>query len=210
MNMKKTVALILALTLLLSVCTTALAEYSGEGPIADEIKEISILGANTTNTGMTAEGLPFYENLYKAAGVKPKLELLEYITYADAVKPRLAAGIGLADIVRLPDNDADMSYIKAGLFIDLTDLIDKYGFNLKPALEQYGATLDDLRTPDGKIYYMPTLSNANLLGHCLQINTQWLAKLGLDEPTTVDERLQLGEHRRNAPRLLRQYGRKHE
>lgn len=109
MNMKKTVALILALTLLLSVCTTALAEYSGEGPIADEIKEISILGANTTNTGMTAEGLPFYENLYKAAGVKPKLELLEYITYADAVKPRLAAGIGLADIVRLPDNDADMS-----------------------------------------------------------------------------------------------------
>lgn len=187
MNMKKTVALILALTLLLSVCTTALAEYSGEGPIADEIKEISIIGANTTNTGMTAEGLPFYENLYKAAGVKPKLELLEYITYADAVKPRLAAGIGLADIVRLPDNDADMSYIKAGLFIDLTDLIDKYGFNLKPALEQYGATLDDLRTPDGKIYYMPTLSNANLLGHCLQINTQWLAKLGLDEPTTVDE-----------------------
>lgn len=184
--MKRTLSLLLALALLL-VCACALADYTGEGPIADEIKKISILGANTTNTGMTAKDLPFYENLYRAAGVEPELELLEFLTYADAVKPRLAAGVDLADIIRLPDTDADMSYINAGLFIDLTDLIEKYGYNLKPALEKYGASLDDLRTPDGKIYYVPMLSDANLLGHCLHINTQWLAQLGLEEPTTVEE-----------------------
>ena len=184
--MKRTISLLLALALLLA-CTCALADYTGEGPIADEIKKISVLGANTTNTGMTAKDLPFYENLYKAAGVEPEIELLDCLTYADAVKPRLAAGVDLPDIIRLPDNDADMSYINAGLFIDLTDLIDKYGYNLKPALEKYGASLDDLRTPDGKIYYVPTLSDANLLGHCLHVNVQWLAQLGLEEPTNIDE-----------------------
>ena len=184
--MKRTISLLLALALLLA-CTCALADYTGEGPIADEIKKISVLGANTTNTGMTAKDLPFYENLYKAAGVEPEIELLECLTYADAVKPRLAAGVDLPDIIRLPDNDADMSYINAGLFIDLTDLIDKYGYNLKPALEKYGASLDDLRTPDGKIYYVPTLSDANLLGHFLHVNVQWLAQLGLEEPTNIDE-----------------------
>lgn len=184
--MKRTITLLFALALLLTAAC-ALADYTGEGPIADEIKKISVLGANTTNTGMTAKDLPFYENLYKAAGVEPEIELLECLTYVDAVKPRLAAGIDLPDIIRLPDNDADMSYINAGLFIDLTELIDRYGYNLKPALEKYGASLDDLRTPDGKIYYVPTLSDANLLGHCLHVNVQWLAQLGLEEPTNIDE-----------------------
>lgn len=185
--MKKIITIALSVMLLMSAFSCSLADYTGNGPIADEIKKVTILGADTTNTGMTAKGLPFYENLYQAAGVEPEIEFLEYLTYADAVKPRLAAGADLTDIIRLPDADSDMSYINSGLFIDLTDLIDKYGYNLKPALEKYGATLDDLRTPDGKIYYVPNLSDANLLGHCLHVNTQWLKQLNLEEPTTVDE-----------------------
>lgn len=106
--------------------------------------------------------------------MEPELELLDYLTYNEAVKPRLAAGTDLADIIRLPNMDSDMAYIQAGLFVDLTDLFDKYGFNMKKALEAYGATVDDLRTPDGKIYYVPMLSNATTLSHTLHLNVQWL------------------------------------
>ncbi|MEG0494306.1 MAG: extracellular solute-binding protein, partial [Clostridia bacterium] len=184
--MKKLITLVLCLCLLGS-CATALADYTGKGPIAEEIVSISILGGNTTDTGVDAVGLPFYENFYKAAGVTPQLELLDFLTYGEAVKPRLAAGAGLADIVRLPDLDRDMAYVKSGLFIDLTDLYEKYGYNIRKALEQYGATDADLRTPDGKIYYIPMLSNASTLSHTLHLNVQWLKNLGLREPTTLDE-----------------------
>lgn len=186
--MKRTLSFFLSLLMLLSLCMSALAyEYTGENAIAETPITISVLGSNASDTGVNAIGLPFYENLYSAAGVIPQLELLDWMTYNEAVKPRLAAGIDLPDIIRLPNFDNDMSYIQAGLFIDITNLVEKYGFNMKKELEAYGASLDDLRTPDGKIYYVPTLSNATVLGHVLHVNVQWLERLGLEQPTTVDE-----------------------
>ena len=186
--MKRLLAILTSVCLLFGLGSSAMAyEYTGEGPISDEIVTISILGGNASNTGVNAVGLPFYENLYKAAGVEPELELLDYLTYNEAVKPRLAAGTDLADIIRLPTMDSDMAYIQAGLFVDLTELFDKYGFNVKKALEAYGASEDDLRTPDGKIYYMPMLSNSTTLSHTLHLNVQWLKNLGLEQPQTIEE-----------------------
>ncbi len=187
--MRHIVSILLCLCLLLSV-GSALAEgyeYTGKGPIAEEEITLTILGANTSETGKDALGLPFYENLYKAAGVKPVIEMLDNTTYEDAVKPRLAVGTGLADIVRLPDMDMDMSYINSGLFIDLTELYEKYGINIKKALEMYGASDKDLRTPDGKIFYVPMLSDAFTLSHTLHVNMAWLKNLNLEAPKTLDE-----------------------
>lgn len=186
--MKKLVSLMLVLMLAITYTCTAFAyEYTGSGPISEEPVILSVLGANASDTGINAIGLPFYENFYKDAGVTPELELLDYLTYNDAVKPRLAGGTSLADIIRLPNADQDMAYINAGLFIDLTDLVEKYGYNLKKALTAYGASLDDIRTPDGKIYYMPLLSDAYMLSHALHVNVTWLENLGLEQPATIDE-----------------------
>lgn len=186
--MKKFAILILNLCVLLSFTVGAAAyEYTGEGPISEEIVTLSILGANASDTGVNAINLPFYENLYTDAGVNPELELLDYLTYDDAIKPRLAGGTGLADIIRLPNMDQDMAYINAGLFIDLTEYVEKYGYNLKKALTDYGASIDDLRTPDGKIYYVPMLSDAYNLSHTLHLNVTWLENLGLKQPQTIEE-----------------------
>ncbi|TDF93202.1 extracellular solute-binding protein [Paenibacillus piri] len=74
-------------------------------------------------------------------------------------------------------------YAKKGALVDLTPLIDKFGPNIKAAVSQ--ETFDAAKV-DGKIYAIPTKS-IEFSSVSLMIRQDWLDKLGLSMPTTLEE-----------------------
>lgn len=86
-------------------------------------------------------------------------------------------------------------YGEDGYFMDLTDLIDKYGKNYKAALEK--ASKEDreylekkaVNTNTKEIYAMPIALCPAIddMPNLMYINQDWLDKLGLQAPTNIDE-----------------------
>ncbi|MDF2961601.1 MAG: transporter substrate-binding protein [Paenibacillus sp.] len=74
-------------------------------------------------------------------------------------------------------------YAKKGALVDLTPLIDKFGPNIKAAISQ--ETFDAAKV-DGKIYAIPTKA-IEFSGTSLMIRQDWLDKLNLKMPTTLEE-----------------------
>lgn len=80
-----------------------------------------------------------------------------------------------------------------GAFMPLNDVIDQYMPNFKALLEQYPELKATITSPDGNIYYFP---RAMIDEHVRQytgwaIRTDWLEKLNMSAPTTVEEMYEL-------------------
>lgn len=78
-----------------------------------------------------------------------------------------------------------------GIFIELDDLIEEYGVNLK---EMVGKVSNDkfmemITSPDGHIYCLPVYNEQTSNQHSLRayINQVWLDNLNLEMPTTTEE-----------------------
>lgn len=74
-------------------------------------------------------------------------------------------------------------YARKGALVDLTPLIEEYGPNIKQAISQ--ESFDAIKV-DGKIYAIPH-AMSNTVSSSLVIRKDWLDKLGLAIPTTLDE-----------------------
>lgn len=74
-------------------------------------------------------------------------------------------------------------YAKKGALVDLTPLIEQYGPNITASISQ--ESLDAVKV-DGKIYAIPTRT-IEYVGVSLMIRKDWLDKLNLAVPTTLDE-----------------------
>lgn len=77
----------------------------------------------------------------------------------------------------------------AGIFIPLNDLIEEYGVYTKELFESRPEYEKNAYAPDGNIYGFPKIEECY---HCtaypkLWYHSQWLAALGLKEPTTTQE-----------------------
>lgn len=79
--------------------------------------------------------------------------------------------------------------LQDGVILDLTDLIDQYAPNLKAVLEEYPDAKKEIITDDGRFYMFPLLrvTKADRMSGGFQIRQDWLDKLGLSMPTTVNE-----------------------
>jgi putative aldouronate transport system substrate-binding protein len=76
-----------------------------------------------------------------------------------------------------------------GVVLPLNDLIDKYGPNIKKSLDANPEFKKMSTAPDGKIYGLPQWVDCF---HCsyqdkLWLNSDWLKKLGLQQPKTTDD-----------------------
>lgn len=162
--------------------------YAGKGPIAKAGVSVTLLGTNSYYSGADLAVAPIVLELTKRAGITVNYQLLPPGNYADALKPRLAAGVDLPDIVYLPDKDPTMKYIKGKLFIPINTLYEKYGVNLKKLYAgPYAYIKPSLTTPDGLMYYVPQLGLGMNYQPCFMVNERWLAAVKLSEPTTIDE-----------------------
>ncbi|MBB6734746.1 extracellular solute-binding protein [Cohnella sp. CBP 2801] len=83
----------------------------------------------------------------------------------------------------------EQNYGSQGVLIPLNDLIDQYAPNIKKAMEDIPYLKGQMTAPDGNIYGIPSINECY---HCsygqkMWINKDWLAKLGLQMPTTTAE-----------------------
>ncbi|MDF2647315.1 MAG: extracellular solute-binding protein [Paenibacillus sp.] len=73
-----------------------------------------------------------------------------------------------------------------GALMPLNDLLDKYGTNIKQLWpKDWADSWDAVSTSDKKIWAIPRLPA--IAGNTVYLRTDWLSKVGLQMPTTIDE-----------------------
>lgn len=133
------------------------------------------------------QNLPVWAEIEKRTGVKINWDVTAVAQYNQAMNIRLAAASGLPDILQLPGTP--VSYGTDGIIRPLNELIDKYAPNIKTYFAENPTVANLHKAPDGNIYAL----SADISGTATTdpmgwlIRKDWLDKLGLKEPTTLDE-----------------------
>lgn len=107
---------------------------------------------------------------------------------------KIAAGIAAGD---LPDilfkcniSAANLQkYGASGDIIDLAPMLEEYAPNFWAYANENPDVLAAITTPDGKIYSLPAVADApaTRMNKKLYFNQEWMDKLELEQPTTLDE-----------------------
>jgi len=167
--MKKFLSLLLCVAMLLSVSSAALA--------ASPIRWLT--------TGDTAaEVIEDDDRIIAAINEKFDIELnVEYVPEGSTEKVNVAMASGdFPDIVTgAYGTTATQSWIENGMVISLNQYMDKYP-NLKAWLEEYSWS-----AVDGQYYGLPFITQYNVANTLIGMRGDWLEKLGLKYPTTLDE-----------------------
>jgi len=125
-----------------------------------------------------------------------KLEIIS-TPASDAIQKRnlmLASGdypdLILTDWTAIFSKSDIMQYaVKEGVFLPITDYIEKYGNNMKRIFDEHPNYRESSTTPDGEIYGFARFSECY---HCsaypkIYVRQDWLDALGLDMPETTEE-----------------------
>ncbi|MBP1990747.1 extracellular solute-binding protein [Paenibacillus eucommiae] len=134
-----------------------------------------------------AQNLPVWQEIEKNTGVKIKWDVSPNAQYSSAMNIRLAAASDLPDIINLPSNPVKLSH--DGVIIPLDELIDKYAPNIKKFYADNPDIYKMAKAPDGHIYSLSSVTSGAAYTDPLSllIRKDWLDKLNLKEPTTLDE-----------------------
>ena len=183
--MKKFLVLFIALMMCFSA---ACAEgYTGEAPVCEEKTTLTML---TTDVQYEWMDSVYIHQLLEKANIDLQVELVPGGAYNDVLKPRLAAGIDLPDIVYV---GLDVQQQYADLWYDLTDFYNEIGYNIKAWAERFPqnfATLEgQLKNSEGKILYLPHLYIDGSNYRHLIMNTTWLEKAGISRDELTLENL---------------------
>lgn len=116
--------------------------------------------------------------------------ILDEKSYQEQLNLLLAGG-NLPDVLMNLDvsPEQQMIYGEQGTFVSFTDLIEKYGDNTKKIFAEMPEAKSAVTAPGNKIYTLPYINDCF---HCsldykMYVYKPWLDKLGLKEPTTLDE-----------------------
>ncbi|MEV0622159.1 extracellular solute-binding protein [Nonomuraea sp. NPDC050404] len=120
------------------------------------------------------------QTIEKFLGKKIKVTWVPNAEYTEKMNVTLASDSIPQVVVVDPKMPAFVKAAQAGAFWDLTDKLDKYP-NLKPADERTALNA----SINGKIYGLYRMRP--LLRSAVVIRKDWLKKLGLEEPKTVDD-----------------------
>ena len=185
--------------------TAAEEEYRGEMPIVKPGDEPVTLSIGLKTNGNVTD----YKDNYFTKWLEEQTGLnLEFVQFngsnaevATQISLMIASGEKLPDILHPGGGISKIQSDEYGLdgyFLDLTDYFDKYCYHQKRTFERlypddpsvrelvmYGA----LEPSSGKIFSFPTMEDCPLDSPAchMWINTQWLEKLGLEKPTTLQE-----------------------
>jgi len=133
--------------------------------------------------------------LEKAGNVDIKFNLLSPADSGTVINLTLSSGKDLPDVINaVLSDDSVATYGGAGVIIPLNNYYENSSYYLKPQLEAYEKEtgidlLKYITMSDGNIYgvikYNESLQNE--VPCPLWINKAWLAKAGMEVPTTMDE-----------------------
>ena len=160
--------------------------YDGTGPITlEEGKELTILAQTSNYANVDITAAPIVKKVVEDAGISVDWQLIDFNSYAESVSPMLASGNVEADIVLLPDNDLNQTYIKSGLFVPLNQYFDIMP-NYSGWLDEHPDTKAAMTAEDGNIYYIPKTDEGYNYRPNLMYNQVWLDKANMEAPDTLD------------------------
>lgn len=97
-----------------------------------------------------------------------------------------ASSKDLSDIIYAYSRDTFVDYGTQGALIPLNDLIEKHAPNFKKYLDEHEDVKKYITADDGNIYYVPNVRDPQV-SPAWFIRQDWLDKLGLEQPDTIDE-----------------------
>ncbi|MBB3111723.1 putative aldouronate transport system substrate-binding protein [Paenibacillus phyllosphaerae] len=184
-------ALLVVVAVLLNSCAESPANSPEQGTLSEAPVPIHVFALQDARQNL--ETSSFTLDLEQKYNVKFQWETYPYEGAKEKRQISIASGnypdtyMLTAYIDQFSKSDV-MRYGKQGIFLPLNELIDDYAPHIKAAFEQ-NETLRALNTaPDGRIYGLVSYSDCF---HCsypnkMWLNTDWLAKLGLEMPTTTE------------------------
>lgn len=134
-----------------------------------------------------SQQLPVWQEVEKRTGVKIRWEVSHFSQYSAAMQTKLVTGKDVPDIFALP---VDLrKAIEEELIEPLDDLIDRYAPNIKQFLADNPMEALKMRAYDGKLYALSSVTTGGEYWDPFGflIRKDWLDKLGLEEPRTLDE-----------------------
>ena len=166
-------------------------EYTGTAPItSDPNASLKILAQTSNYTTVDIANAEVVKTVVANSGVNVTWDLKDYGTYADSVTPMLNTGAADHDIVLLPDQDPNQTYIKSGMFEPLDAHFDQMP-NFVKWLDANPVIKAEITAEDGHIYYVPGTNVGHDYQPVLMINQAWMDKAGMDAPTTLDELVEM-------------------
>lgn len=129
--------------------------YTGEAPVTqEEGATLKILAQTSNYTNVDIASAEIVETVIANAGIAVDWQLVDYNNYADSVGPMLTTGAMDADIILLPDQDENQTYIKSGLFVALDEHFADMP-NFTKWLDANPVIKAEITAEDGHIYYVP-------------------------------------------------------
>ena len=191
--MKKLLAVLLTLCLMLSVAAvadTSILNTEAAYPVVTEPLTLTLVGPRDASQGEWKD-LKFFQKWQEITGVT-----LDITTYAedgwDVNLNLIMSEEKLPDIIYAGGitaaQEVDWGDDQHAL-LPLEDLIAEYMPNLSAILEANPVIKASITTPEGHIYCLPWINDMprDLVYGKYWINNSWLQNLGIAEPTTVDE-----------------------
>ncbi|BCG57050.1 extracellular solute-binding protein [Paenibacillus sp. URB8-2] len=180
-----------ALSLLVAIPLAACGNSSNQSGSADAAKEG---GGPVTLTMLYSEsGSPFnkdwpiYKELQARTNVKLDLQVVPESDYQSKAKIVLSSD-KIPDLVTNINQSNVLELGGTGVLLPISDYMDKLP-NLKKRIEEFKMEdeLENWKSPDGKLYVLPFLTQSASYNRSPMIRTDLLEKYGLKAPTNTDE-----------------------
>jgi putative aldouronate transport system substrate-binding protein len=210
--MKISLILLLAISLVLTGCSTSGGDDSASGGSKSSGEEKADNGIKLSPPGTfpIVQGDPveltvlvsgdariedmqtnaFTKWYEEKTNVKIKFEVAPQDSISETLNLRLASGDYPDIIMSMGVSRAqEMIYGQQGVFLPLNDLIDKHGFYIKKMFEEKPEYKEVITAPDGNIYGLPEVNECY---HCslsvkMWMYKPWLDKVGMQMPQTTAE-----------------------
>jgi putative aldouronate transport system substrate-binding protein len=187
--MKKTLIVVLAL-LAIGLPLFAGGQKAGEKAQAGNSLTVACLEGWYPAVSIN-DNLPVWQEIEKRTGIHINWQANG--DYDTAMQPVVASGSKLPDIMLIPPAWGSSGVYKLGrdgMILPLDDLIAKYAPDVQRLLQANPALKAMITAPDGKIYSIcdaPMFVNSMVIQNALFIRKDWLDKLGLKEPVTLND-----------------------
>ncbi len=161
--------------------TQGVGEEKGLLPISDKKITIKFMLGNHPNYPIDNEAVTFQE-LMRRTNITIKYETVPNSDYGQKRNVVIASG-SLPDIMTINAEEAKL-HGSRGLFVEMGDLIKEHGANLTKLFTK--EMLAQQMTVDKKLYSIPYYSEKIQQDGWL-VRKDWLDKLGLEKPGTLDD-----------------------
>lgn len=157
-------------------------------PLTDKPMTISIGCSENYATGFPfSSGLPVWQKYEEDTGVTIEWQTTPSSDYTTVMQTRLSAGTDLPDFISVPGSP--MKYVNDGIIIPITDQLAKNGYYTTQFYQENPYVKPFVTGPDGEIYFFTSDVAGTSLSdpYTFLIRKDWLDKLGLSEPETLDD-----------------------